>query len=209
MGVNVKSFVRIFSTVLVFLSASITLARAQPPASTPVSEVSATEKTKALENPSKMHDVLSLLLGTWDYTVTVWLSPDSKPEHSTGTAVNDIILGGRFISGKATGILRADDNFMPFEGQILIGYDNFKKEFTSVRVDTLSTGMMIGSGRYDEREKSIKETGHFTNSVKGRDQTYRSDLFLTDGDTYKYVVYTTDRSGKEFKSMEIEYHKKM
>jgi len=207
-----KKFVAVVSTLSVLVGGVITPVyadKASPNTKDIVFSAAAIEEMTKLGMPSKMHEVLAPLIGTWEYTVTVWMSPEAKPEQSTGTSVNELILGGRFVSSKVTGILRMGDNFVPFEGQGLIGYDNTKKEFTSTWIDTMGTGIMVGSGKYDEKEKSIKETGHFTSPMKDGEQKFRSELQFTSADTYKYIMYTSEKGGKELKNMEIEYKKKM
>lgn len=52
------------------------------------------EKWKEFATPNENHRVLDALVGDWDYTVKWWMSPDAKPEVSTGTSEIEWIMGG-------------------------------------------------------------------------------------------------------------------
>ena len=62
--------------------------------------------------PGSVHQMLAKSDGEWTAETTLWAAPGAPPTKSTGTAVNRMILGGRYQESKNTG------NFMgmPFEG---------------------------------------------------------------------------------------------
>jgi hypothetical protein len=174
----------------------------------PLGEALAKEITNRATPATQNIDILAPLSGTWYYTATVWTAPDVKPQQSMGTITNEMILDSRFLSSSEDGALNIGGHEMPVRGQKLIGYDNAQKSFTSVRVDTLSTGMMIGSGTFDKKDKAIKETGKFTNPINGAGEKFRSELRFMDADHYSRTIFTTGKSGKESKLMEFEYSRR-
>ncbi len=155
------------------------------------------------------HSVLMSLAGTWDYSAKFWASKDVEPQPTMGAVKNEMIMDGRFLSSDTLGSLRVDGHTVPVLGRGLIGYDMAKKAYTSVWVDSISSGMMVGAGNYDEKEKTISETGKFTDPVDGVEKNFRSELRFTDAQSYKRTIFTTDKAGKEVKLMEIELTKKM
>lgn len=156
--------------------------------------------------PSLKHlDVLMPLTGTWDYLAVLWTQPNAKPLHAVGTATNEMALDTHYLSSKATGSLSVDGQMMPMEGQELIGYDTARKSFSSVWVDTLTTGMMTGRGRYNPQKHVLYETGHFTNPLTGAAQRFLSELKFVDASHYTRTIFAIGRSGKKTKLMEFDY----
>jgi len=51
------------------------------------------------------HKLLTDSLGTWNYTVKMWMNgdPSSKPEESKGTATRKAIMDGRFVVMEVAG----------------------------------------------------------------------------------------------------------
>jgi hypothetical protein len=116
-----------------------------------------------------------------------------------------MILNDRFLSSSEVGNLNMGGHDMSVHSQGLIGYDNAKNAFTSVWIDTLSTGMMIGSGTFDKKHKAIEETGNFTNPINGAGEKFRAELRFVGLDHYSRTIFTTGKAGKESKLMEFEY----
>lgn len=150
--------------------------------------------------------ILHSFAGNWDYTATVWMEADAKPQSAKGTATNEVVLDNRFLSTVFTGYLSIDGVHTPYRGQGLIGFDTAKNSFTTAWADTLGTGITAGTGTYDDKEKTLTETGRFTNPINGEEEKFRAELRL-DGDSYTRTIYTTGKSGKEAKLMEFKYTK--
>jgi hypothetical protein len=165
-------------------------------------------KLSKLGAPSEQHHILSALIGAWDYDLKYWEKKDSEPQLSTGTIVNEMILGGRFLSGKTNVILNIGGQNIHYEGWSILGYDTIKKAYTSVLVDTMRTGMITGAAQYNEKLKTLEEKGHFTHPLMDKERAYRSELQFTSDDTHKRTVFITDKSGKEFKVLEIEFRRR-
>ncbi len=151
--------------------------------------------------------VLAGLAGEWQYKAAFWAVPGAEPKWTTGKISNEMTLDGRFLSSSFVGFLDVGGNDAMIKGQGLMGYDNARKVFTSVWVDTQTTGMMIGSGKYDTKTGSIIETGQFTNPLTGAEARFRSELRFTGANDYKRTIFAVDKSGKETKLMEFDYSK--
>jgi Protein of unknown function (DUF1579) len=152
--------------------------------------------------------ILAQLSGDWYYTAAFWAVPGAEPRRTTGTITNQMVMESRFLSSTVVGSMDIGGQQVLVKGQGLLGYDNAKKSFTSVWVDTLTTGMMIGAGNYDKKDNAIRETGQFTNPLTGGEEKFRSELQFTDGDEYKRTIFAIDKAGRESKLMEFDYSKR-
>jgi Protein of unknown function (DUF1579) len=148
--------------------------------------------------------VLAKLTGEWHSKTALWAVPGAAPKWTKGVVRNEMTLDDRFLSSSFVGELDVGGNDAMIKGQGLIGYDNAKKDFTSVWVDTLSTSLMTGSGKYDPKTRSIVETGQFTNPLTGTEARFRSELQFTDDDNYKRTIFVVGKSGKETKLIEVD-----
>ncbi len=161
-------------------------------------------KMKEFSTPNENHKVLDQLVGQWNLTMKWWMSADATPEQSTGSSETAWILGGRFIEEKVSGQAMNQ----PFEGRGITGYDNLKKEYQSVWLDNMSTGMMTSTGSYDAATKTLTQNGSFSCPIVNGPRNFRGIIKVVDGNNYMYTMYMTDPNGKEFKSMEINYTRK-
>lgn len=162
---------------------------------------------KASETPEQSQLLLPLA-GSWYYELKYWTKAGAEPQVSTGIATNEMILGGRYLQTKTNLILNIGGQNIPYEGWGILGYDVAKKSYTSVWADTMHTGTITGSGKYNEKLKTIEQKGFFTHPLVAKEQAYRSDLQFTDDGAHKRTFFMTGTSGKEFKVMEITFEKR-
>jgi len=152
--------------------------------------------------------ILALLSGDWYYKAAVWAVPGAEPRWTTGTITNKMVMESRFLSSTVVGSMDIGGQQVLITGQGYLGYDNAKKIFTSFWIDTMTTGTMIGAGKYDKKDNAIRETGLFTNPLTGTEEKFRSELQFTDTQNYKRTIFAIDKSGKESKLMEFDYSKR-
>ncbi|MBI3306841.1 MAG: DUF1579 domain-containing protein [Candidatus Omnitrophica bacterium] len=153
--------------------------------------------------PGTNHAVLNTLVGNWNYKVRWSMTPTGPVNESSGTSTNRWIMGGRYLEQTYTGTMMGE----PFQGLGVTGYDNMKKEYQSMWIDNMSTGMMISEGgQYDDAAKTISESGAFSCPMTGEvNKIFRAEWKIADADHYSYEMYTNAPDGSEFKSMEINY----
>lgn len=162
------------------------------------------EHMKEFSTINEHHDLLKSLAGTWKTNVKFWMDPAGKPEESEGTSESKIIMGGRFVEQSFTGTAMGQ----PFEGRGLVGYDNLKKEYTSIWFDNMSTGIMTGAGQYDPAAKTLTAEGSMSCPVTQETHRWYKDVTtFTDEDHYTYESFMRDKDGKEYKAMSITYSK--
>ncbi len=152
--------------------------------------------------PGENHKLINTFAGTWSAAVKMWHGADSPAEESRGTATSKWIYGGRYLHEEFKG----DFGGMPFEGSGLWGYDNVKKQFFSTWIDSMSTGLMVSTGKYDAASKTFTFTGSFPNPITGKDEKAREVVKIIDDNKHVFEMYGNDMgTGKEYKMMEIIY----
>lgn len=153
--------------------------------------------------PGEMHKQLQSQEGEWNTKIKMWMTPGGEPMVSEGTTINKMILGGRYMKSTHTAITMG----MPMEGLNLTAFDNAKKEFISIWMDNMGTGVMVASGPFDETTKTITLTGKMVDPITGKDLPVKEVIKPIDENHQLFELYM-EHDGKEFKSMEIEYIRK-
>ncbi len=152
--------------------------------------------------PGEEHKTLATLAGSWKYTSKWWNDPTAKPSESTGTSTNKMVMGGRWLQAEAKGKAMGQ----PFTGMGLTGFDNVKKNFETMWIDSMGTGMAKGTGTWDATTKTITETGSFSDPTeKTMTKNYRAITKIMDKNNYTYEMFATGSDGKEYKMMEMTY----
>lgn len=201
---------------LFFLASAYTLS-AQEKASKKPAVTSQKTKTAAMPDsatmmkawmeymtPGEFHKMMAKDDGTWNEEITLWMDPSAPPTKSTATAVNTMILGGRYQQSKHTGSF----NGMPFEGVSLVGFDNARKVFVSSWIDNMGTGIMYMEGKWDDKTKTINFKGKATDPMTGNEMEVRERFKIIDDNTQVMEMFDV-RGGKENKTMEIKFTRKV
>ncbi len=154
--------------------------------------------------PGDMHAMLAKSNGTWATEVSNWMDPSKPPMKSTGTAVNKMVMGGRYQESTNSGNMMG----MPFEGRSLTGYDNAKKVFVSTWIDNMGTGIMTMEGPWSDATKSISMKGKGMDPMTMRENNYREDYKIVDDNNHLLEMYGPGPDGNEYKMMEIKFTRK-
>jgi len=157
--------------------------------------------------PGKEHELLKRYVGEWDVDISTWQDPMAKPEKSKGTMKNTLLFEGRYLKCNLEGMMGA----MKFQGLEVIGYDLFKKMYTTFWVDSWSTAFMVTTGTLDTAGNVLTETGMSPDPMtdgKTMQKFKNVTTFLGDG-KYKFEMYMVMPDGKEMKGMEMVCTRKM
>jgi len=154
--------------------------------------------------PSAAHQMLAKSNGEWNEEMTMWMQPGAEPVKSKATAVNKMILGGRYQHSTHTGNVMG----MPFEGIAITGFDNIKKVYVSTWIDNMGTGIMYAEGKWNDATKTVEFKGTGVDPMSGKELQVRQVMKIVDDNTETMEMFTTV-DGKEFKSMEIKMTRKM
>ncbi|NNF51325.1 MAG: DUF1579 domain-containing protein [Gammaproteobacteria bacterium] len=152
------------------------------------------------------HDKLNPFEGTFSTVVKLWMGP-GEPMTSTGTMVNDWVLGGRYLRQAFTGD-PVDGPYQPFEGIGFWGYSGTSKKYQGYWIDNASTWMQLETGSVDASGKIWTMKSRFPNPADGKPMNKRSVITLHDNDHHLMESFFTVEGGEEVKSMEISYTRK-
>src|SRR5688572_24350648 len=107
-------------------SADSTISEKKEEAWVPVDSATMMKNMMEYGTPGPKQAKLASLNGTRKRETTMWENESATPQKSTSTAVNTMIMGGKYQSSKHSGNMMG----MPFEGKSIMGYDNATKQFT-------------------------------------------------------------------------------
>jgi len=185
-------------------------AAAAAPAAGQPNEAEMMKQMMELAKLNENHKLLKDSVGTWSYTVKMWMNgdPSSKPEESRGIAKRTAIMDGRFVVMDVAGRMQmpgADGKMksMTFNGHGLEGYDNVKKKFVGTWMDNMGTGIMMSEGNYDPATKTFTYNSEME-PIPGMKTAVREVLKMTDKNHMTFEWYE-NRGGQEVKTMEINY----
>jgi hypothetical protein len=158
-------------------------------------------KMTAFATPGPDHKVLDACVGKWTTHVKIWMDPAAPATESDGTGEGKWIMGGRYLQEDFKGTVMGQ----PFEGMGITGFDNMKKAYVGTWIDNFGTGIMTSEGTYDAAKKTISCTSQCPDATMTKYVSSRMVSTLIDANTHKLEMFAPDKSGKEYRSMEITY----
>ena len=93
----------------------------------------------------------------------------------------------------------------PFQGRGFLGYDNHKKKYFSLWMDSMSTGVMMSEGTCDDSHKVFTYVGAADDPWTGEPKKFRSVLKVINEAKLSFEMFETGEDGKEKKSLEVNY----
>jgi hypothetical protein len=134
------------------------------------------------------------LEGTWDAVM------EMNGQKSNCTATYKSICGGMWMASDFHGDLGG----MKFEGHGLDGYDQKKKKYVGVWVDSIETAPMHFEGDYDPATKTWAMSGE-SMGADGRIQKFKNVTTTKDDDHFTFKMYMVQPDGTEQLAFTIEY----
>ena len=166
---------------------------------TPEMQKAMEEAYMAYGAPGKHHEILAKRVGSWDATVEHWMMPGMPAATSKGTATYAAIMDGRYIFQEYAG----DSPMGPFEGGGLLAYDNLKKKYQGIWIDSMSTGIMYTEG--DRKDGKVVSTGYMPDPMSGKFIPVRTTEHMPDNNTIIMEMFQPGPDGAEYRSMKITY----
>jgi hypothetical protein len=151
--------------------------------------------------PGAAHKALDAMVGKWDTTVKSWMEPGQPAMETKGTTESSWVLGGRFVEQKFSGTFMNQ----PFHGIGFIGYDNVKKAYVSSWIDSMSTAMMVSTGKADEGGKAYTFTSTMADPMTGNPTEITEKVKVVDNDHHTFEMWIPGPDGKPVRIMEITY----
>lgn len=157
--------------------------------------------------PGPEHAKLMAQAGVWEAKVQMF-GPDGSPQGplQNGTMTMEPMMDGRFLAMKYEGSMDMGMGPQTFKGMAISGYDNTKKKYWNIWIDSMSTGLMMTEGEWQGDKLTM--TGTMTNPMDGKDCKIREVITHKGKDATMYEMHAPGMDGKEMKMMEINYTRK-
>ncbi len=156
--------------------------------------------------PGEQHKELAKGVGTWSGKNTMWMAPGAEPTTSNCTSTVTMIMDGRYNKCEMKGEI---PGMGEFHGEGIVGYDNVSHKYVGTWYDSMSTGIMNGTGERSKDGKVMTWSYKFNCPLTKKEATMRQVETLTGANTMKLEMYMADpKTGKEYKNMVIELTRK-
>lgn len=155
----------------------------------------------AAQTPGPAQQRLNALVGTFNVTVSIWVTPQSVPIVSNAAAVGRWVMDGRFVETSLTGYVGGDR----FDALSLAGHDNASNTYQATWIDNRSTEMTWYSGIFGSDGKTAVLSGSVTNPVTRKREPLELRMSL-DKDGNRITELWGKGGGKTlFKMMELRF----
>jgi hypothetical protein len=153
--------------------------------------------------PGPEHKKLEPFVGSWTFTMKMWMDPSKPPMEGKGTAESKWILGGRYVHQEVQSESFGDK----FTGVGVSGYDNAQGKYVMGWIDSMSTGIETMTGTLDKDGKGFTWTAERLDPVTKKKIKVKDVIKVESNDKHTLESYR-DMDGKDVKTMEIVYTRK-
>lgn len=167
-------------------------------------EAEAVKKWETATTPGAEHKALEPLAGEWNIVSKMWTAADAPPMETKATCTTRWILGGRFLQDDFAG------EFMgkPMQGLGLTGYDNLKKKYTGLWIDSGGTAMFTSTGKASKNGRTFTFTGKMDDPMTGeKNKPLKYTIQIVSHDKHIFEMFDMS-GGKSVKMMEMVYTRK-
>lgn len=130
------------------------------------------------------HKELHAMVGVWDAEMSFQMMPGEAPEVSRGTSTTTLILGGKFLKTDFEGQINMFGEKTAFTGYGLMGFDTVKGEYVSTWCDSLSTSLLVATGKPGEDPKRMELSGSMPSPMG---EVVMKNVYIIESDT-KHVM---------------------
>jgi hypothetical protein len=155
--------------------------------------------------PGERHEWLARFVGEWNTTTNLWMDPDGEPTRLRGRSTIEWMFGrGKWIS-ETNETEPFPGREQPLESFGVTGYDNVKKQFVGVCVDSMATELRTLRGGLSPDGRTLTAFGTMDEPMTGElAKTIRYRWRLTDEDSFTLeiaeVIY-----GEPFTVVRVDY----
>jgi len=169
----------------------------------PAGNLSDAESLDLGMTPGGEHAVLSSMIGTFDVDVTVWTDPSAAPVKETLSAINTVVLDGRWIRTTLAGNIAGE----PFSGIGFYGFDTIRQKYEAVWMDTGSTGLVYYKGEFDS-DNHLTMRAEVPNPLTGDPTLLELRITIADNGDHVTEMWGTGMGDVMFKMMELRHTRK-
>ena len=175
-----------------------------PTPAQPANQAEAEMAKKWMEymTPGAEHKAMEYYVGEWIGDMKMWQAPGQPPSEEKTTSKFELIMDGRYLIGEHSGQFMG----MPFQGRSTMGYSNLTKSITHVWIDNFGTGTWVTTGKCDGKVCTL--TGKMDDPASGKQVDTREVMTIVDDNTYRLETFSPSPiDGKDFKNMDVTYHR--
>lgn len=154
-----------------------------------------------MAKPVAEHEFLTKLVGTWKAEGKFWMAAGAPPSETTGTSVNEMILGGRFLESRYDGPSPMGGG--EFVGVAVDGFDRMANKYVGTWIDTFQTMIVSYEGTVDASGKVRTMVAEYPNPMGGTAKSKGVTTLINDRQ-FKYEGFNITPEGEQ-KQMEILY----
>jgi hypothetical protein len=152
--------------------------------------------------PGEMHAWLAEGVGVWRGTSTMWMTPDADPMTSECVSTVTPMMDGRYFKCEMEGEI---PGMGPYNGMGIMGFDNVSQTLQATWVDSMSTGIMFGTGEVSSDKKTSTWKYAYNCPITQKPAVMRQVERRTGKDSMTLEMFGVHAaSGKEFKMMELK-----
>lgn len=165
----------------------------------------AMKKMAEFATPGAGHKALEPLVGEWVVESKMWMGGQGSPmTESKGSASAKWILDGRYLQEEFQGEMMG----MPFRGIGITAYDNFRKQYVNIWMDSLSTSIFKSEGSSDTEGKVFTYVGKMDEPMTGeKDKPTKAILRILSADKHVFEMHDL-ALGEKSKVLELTYTRK-
>ena len=148
--------------------------------------------------PGPEHAELKKLEGTWDALMKMADVPEAMP----AVAIYKMECDGMWLGSD----FRMDVPGFKFSGRGLDGYDQNKKKYVGIWVDSMSSAPMLMEGTHDAATKTTTMTGEAAGrGPGGKPEKFKAVTKIADEDHFQFEMLIIGDDGKETSAFTIAY----
>ena len=192
---------RLIAAACLVVAAGSDLGGQQPPTEAQMRAM--LEKTQ----PTVQHQELASLAGRWTQEITYRMG-GGQTITTTGTAVNRMILGGRFLVSESSSTAPPGAPAgTAMETMRIYGFDRRVNQFTIIELDSMGTYWVSAAG--GKNDSMILMSGESLDDHGGKPETRKFDMVLRviDPDTYVSEVIFKFPGRPDLKLVEALYRR--
>lgn len=158
-----------------------------------------------LQKPGEPHEEMAHWLGEWDCQVTIsGMGPDVPPMTSRGSAMFSWLHEGRWMKQEFRGEMMGQ----PFNGFGISGYDNYRKQYVDMWVDSMSTSMATMRGNTMPGSDVMVMFGEMDEPMTGEIGKIVRNVITRHSDDHFTFEMQEVMYGEPFTVMTIEYRRR-
>lgn len=115
-----------------------------------------------------------------------------------------MIMGGRYLVEE----LEGQTWEQPFQGMGITGYDNVAQQYMNTWVDNMGTGILVMTRNFNDQGKLVM-TGSYEDPYTKKVMKLKGVTTILRSTEQLYEMYFVNEDGSEWKSLGINYKKRM